>query len=71
MVTVFEKIVNEWGQKLHRWCREDFELMAVKTVFLEMETEGAKARCAGSLSQYFTTRTEKGESPPKIDISLS
>ncbi len=25
----------------------------------KMETEGAKTRCAGSLFQYFTTRTEK------------
>ncbi len=29
------------------------------TVFLKMETEGGKTRCAGSLLQYFTTRTEK------------
>ncbi len=29
------------------------------TVFLKMETEGAKTRCAGSLFQYLTTRTEK------------
>ncbi len=28
-----EKIVNEWGQKLHRCCREDFEPMTVQLFF--------------------------------------
>ncbi len=28
-----EEIVNEWGQKLHRCCREDFEPMTVQLFF--------------------------------------
>ncbi len=28
-----EKIVNEWGQKLHRCCREDFVPLAVQLFF--------------------------------------
>ncbi len=28
-----EKIVNEWGQKLHRCCREGFEPMTVQLFF--------------------------------------
>ncbi len=31
------------------------------TVFLKIETEDAKTRCAGSLLQHFTTRTEKAD----------
>ncbi len=30
-----EKIVNEWGQKLHRGCREDFEPMTVQLFFFK------------------------------------
>ncbi len=28
-----EKIVNEWGQELHRCCREDFDPMTVQLFF--------------------------------------
>ncbi len=28
-----EKIVNEWGQMLHRCCRDDFEQITVQLFF--------------------------------------
>ncbi len=28
-----EKIVNEWGQKLHRYCSDDFEPRTVQLFF--------------------------------------
>ncbi len=36
-----EKIFNEWGQKLHRCCREDFEPMMVQ-LFFEDENGGCQ-----------------------------
>ncbi len=56
-----EKIVNEWGQKLHRFYTADFGPMTVKQ-FLKIDTEGDKTRCEGSLFQNFTIRTQKA--PP-------
>ncbi len=37
-----EKIVNEWGQKLHWRCREDFEPMTVQ-LFLEDRNGGCQS----------------------------
>ncbi len=34
-------------------------LRSLKTVFLKIDTEGTKTRCAGSLFQNFTIWTEK------------
>ncbi len=32
-ITVLKKNVNEWGQMLHRCCREDFGPLMVQLVF--------------------------------------
>ncbi len=34
-----EKVVNEWGQKLHRCCRENFEPMTVQLFFEDRNGE--------------------------------
>ncbi len=49
----YQKIVNGLGQKSHRCCKER------SNCFLKIDTEGDKARCAGSLFQNLTIRTEK------------
>ncbi len=54
------KIVNEWGQKLHRCCRKDFGPMTVQMFFLKIDTEGDKTKCEGGLFQKFAIRKKEG-----------
>ncbi len=47
------------GNRSYTGATERFWTIDGSTVFLKIDTEGDKARCAGSLFQYFTTRIEK------------
>ncbi len=47
------------GTEVTQVLQERFRTNDGPTVFLKIETEGAKTRCAGRLLQNFTIRTEK------------
>ncbi len=49
------------GTKVTQLLQGRFLINDGPAVFLKIETEDAKARCAGSLFQNFTIRTEKAQ----------
>ncbi len=47
------------GTEITQVLQKGFRTIDGPTVFLTIDTEGDKTRCAGSLFKYFTTQTEK------------